>query len=139
MSSQYSKKTLSGCLFFIIVLSGCVNLQRTALEVEFSRIVNSSDELAVIDFLEIYDFLEFTGLDYDDDKHFQDYWYGYGRNDQFAGKIANLLVSAETYYDEHTAYKTGGLFYHIALSNVSFSERKNIITIAQQIFLRMDV
>ena len=70
MSRQSSKKTFLSCFFcLIVVLSGCVALPRTALNVEYSRISNSNDELAIIDFLEKYDFLEFTGLDYDDNRH----------------------------------------------------------------------
>ena len=140
MSRQYSKKTFSACFFcLIVVLSGCVALPRTALNVEYSRISNSNDELAIIDFLEKYDFLEFTGLDYDDNRHVLGVRDIYSpRQDQFIGNISHLLVSSETYYLENTAFKKGELFYNIALSNVSFSDRGNIISIAKRISQRMD-
>jgi hypothetical protein len=141
MKNQNRKKTLSGCFFcLIVVISGCVDIPRTALKVELSRISNSNEELAIISFLEKYDFLEFTGLDYDDDRYISGAKDLYGSfQDVFIGNISNLLVSAETLYEERTSYKKGELSYHIALSNVSFSERDDIIIKAKQISQRMDV
>ncbi|MHA2227213.1 MAG: hypothetical protein ACXAC8_18500 [Candidatus Hodarchaeales archaeon] len=122
MSSQNFQKALSVCVFFVIVvLSGCVYNPRTALKKELSRISNSEEELAVINFLEKYDFLEFTGLDYDDDGYFRFHW-----DNQFVCNISDLLVSAETNYNERTNYFRGEILYHIASSNVSFSEREDI-------------
>lgn len=59
----------------IIILSGCVeDYPKTEFKKTFSRVADSDEELAVIDFIETFDFLEFTGPGEAEGRHIEDFY-----------------------------------------------------------------
>ncbi|MHA2247136.1 MAG: hypothetical protein ACXADY_19480 [Candidatus Hodarchaeales archaeon] len=110
----------------LILLSGCVS-SKEPLKVQLFREADNEFELEVLEHIEVYDFKRFIK---NDEYLVHDLDDSYGP--RFIRNITSFLNEVETHYQNlEINGVTGSLKYHIAIFNLSSTDKSNLISEAK--------
>ncbi|UCE14282.1 MAG: hypothetical protein JSV04_03670 [Candidatus Heimdallarchaeota archaeon] len=111
----------------VILLSGCVS-SKDPLKVQLFREADNELEVEVLEYIELYDCKEFIN---NDEYLVHDLGYDVSY-DRFIGNITSFLNEAKTHYQNlEISGVTGVLKYHIAILNLSSTDRSTLISQAK--------